>query len=102
MVRHIVTWAYKDGFSAEENALNAQKVKSGLEGLRDCVPGIFEMDVYIDVLPSSDRDMVLNSLFVNEESLAAYQTHPEHLRVSAFVGTVTQGRACVDYYEPLE
>ncbi|MCL2852849.1 MAG: Dabb family protein [Defluviitaleaceae bacterium] len=31
--------------------------------------------------------------------MAAYQTHPEHKRVSEFVGSVMQNRACIDYYE---
>jgi hypothetical protein len=38
-------------------------------------------------------------LFENEEALATYQAHPEHKRVSVFVGSVMQDRACIDYFE---
>jgi len=99
MVRHIVAWNYKDGFSDNENKENAQKVKSELEALTKCIDGIIELKVHIDVLSSSSKDVILNSLFESEEALSAYQIHPEHQRVGAFVGTVMQNRVCVDYYE---
>jgi len=99
MLRHIVTWNYKDGFTDDENKENAQKVKSELESLAQCIDEIVELKVYINELSSSNRDIVLNSSFENEETLAAYQIHPEHQRVSAYVGSVLQNRACIDYYE---
>lgn len=99
MLRHIVTWNYKDGFSENENKENAHKVKSELEALTKCIEGITELKVYIDTLSSGNRDIILNSLFQDKESLAAYQIHPEHKRVSSFVGTVMQNRVCIDYYE---
>ncbi|MCL2839458.1 MAG: Dabb family protein [Defluviitaleaceae bacterium] len=99
MVRHIVAWNYKDGFSASENQANAKKVKLELEALKHTIKGIIQITVHINLLPSSNKDLVLDSVFESEEALAAYQVHPEHKRVSAFVGTVTQNRACVDYHE---
>lgn len=99
MIRHIVAWNYKDGFTDIENKENAQKVKSELEALTKCIGGIIELKVHIDTLLSGNRDVVLNSLFQSEEALAAYQIHPEHKRVSSFIGTVMQNRACIDYYE---
>ena len=99
MIRHIVAWNYQDGFSASENEKNAQKIKDELEALTNCINGICELKVYINTLPSSDRDVMLDSLFESEEALAAYQTHPEHKKVSAFVGTVMTDRVCVDCFE---
>lgn len=99
MVRHIVAWSYRDGFSEKENKINAQKVKEELERLKQCIDGIIELTVQINILSSGNRDIVLNSLFQSEDALADYQNHPEHRRVSAFVGTVMQSRVCVDYYE---
>ena len=99
MIRHIVAWNYKDGFTESENRENALKIKSDLEALIKCIDGIVELKVHINMLPSSNRDIVLDSLFQSEEALAAYQAHPEHKRVGAFVGAVTQNRACVDYHE---
>ncbi|MCL2382648.1 MAG: Dabb family protein [Oscillospiraceae bacterium] len=99
MVRHIVSWNYKQGFSDDENRENAIKVKNELESLKNLIEGIIEINVHINILSSSNRDIVLDSLFVDEEALQNYQVHPEHKRVGAFVGSVTQDRACIDYYE---
>jgi len=99
MLRHIVAWNYKDGFTETENKENAMKIKAALEALPKFIDEIVELKVCINTLPSGNKDIILNSLFENEEKLAAYQIHPEHKKVSAFVGTVTQNRACIDYYE---
>jgi len=99
MLRHIVTWNYKDGFTNNENKENAKKVKSELEALTQHIDGIIELKVYINELTSSNKDIILNSLFESEEALVAYQIHPEHQRVSTYVGTAMQNRACIDYYE---
>jgi hypothetical protein len=100
MVRHIVLWNFRDGadgFSPEENLQNAQKMKSLLEELSNLIDGIVELKVHINAMPSSNRDIMLDSLFENEEALAAYIVHPEHKRVGEFVRSVTKDRACVDY-----
>lgn len=99
MLRHIVTWNYKDGFSDNENKENAKKLKLEIEALKQCIDGIVELNVYINALSSSNRAIVLNSLFESEDALAAYQIHPEHKRVSTYVGAFIQDRACIDYYE---
>jgi len=99
MVRHLVTWNYKEGFSSAENKKNALKIKHDLESLIQSIEGIIEMKVYINELSSSNRDIVLNSLFESEAALANYQLHPEHKKVSMFVGSVMQDRACIDYHE---
>lgn len=98
MLRHIVTWNYKDGFSEAENKENALKIKQGLEALI-YIGGVVEIQVHINALASSNKDIVLNSLFESEEALANYQVHPEHKKIGAFIGFATQNRACIDYYE---
>ena len=99
MVRHIVSWNYKDGFSENENRENALKVKNELENLLGKIDGIIELKVCTELLPASNKDVVLSSLFESEEALAAYQIHPAHKRVSAFVGTIMTNRVCIDYLE---
>ena len=99
MVRHIVAWNHQEGFTESEKKENAQKIKESLEALPQCIEGIVELRVYIHTLPSGNKDVILNSLFQSEDALAAYQVHPEHKKVSAFVGAVMQNRACIDYDE---
>ena len=99
MIRHIVTWNFVDGFSEAEKKTNALNIKQGLESLKQIIDGVIEINVYINELSTSNRDIILNSLFESEEALADYQVHPAHQEVSAFIGSVTQNRACIDYFE---
>lgn len=99
MVKHIIIWDFKEGFSAEENRSNAEKIKAGLEGLKGRIDGLTDICVIIDTLPSSTGSLMLDSTFVNEDALKGYQVHPEHVKVSSFVGTVTQNRRCIDFEE---
>lgn len=99
MIRHIVTWNFKEGLSASEQQETALKIKAILEALKGRIEGLSELKVYIDLLPSSDRAIIISSLLVSEAALAAYQNHPEHQQASAFIKTVTQDRVCVDYVE---
>ena len=99
MVRHIVAWNFKEGFTPEQNRQNALEVKSRIEGLSNLLDGIIELKVNIDLLPTGNRDVFLTSLFLSEDVLAAYQVHPDHKRVGEFVGSVLQDRTCVDYVE---
>jgi hypothetical protein len=80
-----------------ENIQNAQKMKSLLEELPRLIDGIVELKVQINPMQSSNRDIMLDSLFESEEALAAYIIHPEHKRVGEFVRSVTKDRACMDY-----
>ena len=99
MIRHVVAWDYREGFSDAENRENALRVKTEAEALIHSVEGIVEIKVHTDLLGSSERDVVLSSLHESEEALAAYQAHPEHQKVAAFIGTVLGNRVCVDYPE---
>ena len=99
MIRHIVTWKLKDGFTEAEKKANALKVKEAIEALVPLIEGIVSLEVIIDALPTSNRDLVLNSLYTSEESLAAYQVHPAHVKVSQEIGQYLADRACIDYYE---
>ena len=99
MLRHIITWNYGDGFSAEENKENALKIKKGFEALLGTIEGLVEIKVYINELETSNKDLILNCLFDSEEALAVYKEDPNHQKTSSFVKTVMQNRACIDYYE---
>ena len=99
MVRHIVAWSFKEGFTKEEKQAHLQKIKSSLEALPSIIGGIIELNVQIDLLETSNRSAMLNSLFESEEALKIYQVHPEHKKVSEFVRSVMEDRVCLDYEE---
>ena len=70
MVQHIVSWNYADEFSEDENKANAQKIKHDLEALKCVIDGIIKLEVHIDILPTSNKDIALYSLFNSADSLS--------------------------------
>lgn len=97
MVKHIIIWTLKKDFSDAEKREAAQKIKSGLEGLSGKIPGMTEVKVNIDLLTSSSGDVMLDTTFVDEDALKAYQVNPDHLAVAAYVRSVVSDRKCVDF-----
>ena len=94
MVTHMVFWKLKPGNKLE----NARRIKEGLEGLVGVVPGLLEMHVGMN-LNDGEYDLALCSRFASMLALHGYETHPEHLRVRAFVKQVVAARAAVDFEE---
>jgi hypothetical protein len=95
MVTHMVFWKLKEDDCKEENA---RCIKEGLEALVGVVPGLLEMRVGLNV-NGGEYDLALCSRFESAAALHGYETHPEHLRVRAFVKRVVVGRAAVDFEE---
>jgi hypothetical protein len=97
MVRHLVAWNYAEGFTEEENRKNAGIMKQELENLKNLIDGIISIKLYTNPLGTSDADLLLDSVFENEEALKAYVVHPEHVRVGTnYVKPVVRNRKCID------
>lgn len=98
MVKHIILWQLKDELKGEEKETVKQGIKEGLEGLQGVVPGLKEIKVYTNGLPSSNADVMLDSTFVDEEALKGYAVHPEHVKVAdGKVRPYTKTRSCLDF-----
>jgi ribosomal-protein-alanine acetyltransferase len=82
MVKHVIIWTLKDEYSADEKKKIAAEIKEGLEGLKGVVPGIVEIKVNTDGLASSNGDLMLDSVFENEDALKGYSVHPAHVAVA--------------------
>lgn len=95
MVKHIILWKLKE----EHNSISVkQGIKDGLEGLQGKIPGLVEIAVQIDSLESSNADIMLYSVFEDEDSLKGYGVHPEHVYVAdTYVRPFTQTRLCLDF-----
>ncbi len=98
MVKHVVSWNYAEGFTVEENQSHALQIKQELEQLKSLIPGIVSLEVFINPLEaSSDKDILLDSVFESEAALQAYVVHTEHVRVGTnFVKPFTINRSCID------
>ena len=97
MVKHIILWKLK-----EEN--NTAEIKNGikqnLEGLLGKIDGLIEIKVQAECLESSNVDVMLYSVFENEQALKDYSVHPEHVAVAnSKVRPFTQNRSCIDFVE---
>ncbi len=98
MVKHIILWKLKEEFSEEEKKQIKAGIKEGLEGLAGQIPGMTEIKVRIDCLPSSTADVMLDSTFESAEALKTYSTHPKHVAVAdSKVRPYTAVRSCMDY-----
>lgn len=98
MIKHIVMWKLKEFSEGKDKLENAKIIKNSLENLKDKVEQIKFIEVGININQSQQAyDIVLYSEFENVQALNDYQNHPEHLKVSEFVGKVRDERVVVDY-----
>ncbi len=98
MVKHVILWQLKDELSEEEKIDIRAGIKSGLEGLGGKIPGLIDIKVQTEFLPSSNVDVMLDSTFVDEASLKGYAVHPAHVEVAdRDVRPYTKSRACMDF-----
>ncbi len=97
MVKHIILWKLKDEHNTSEIKSG---IKNGLEGLLGKIPGLLEIKVQTECLPSSNVDVMLYSAFESAEALKGYAVHPEHVQVAdTFVRPFTKNRSCIDFEE---
>ncbi len=98
MIRHIVMWRLKDSSAGSSRKANAEKLKKLLDALEGKIPEIRSLEAGINIDPSDTAsDVVLISEFADAVALAAYQRHPEHVKVANFVKEVCSERRVVDY-----
>lgn len=97
MVKHIIIWSFREGLSQEEKLEAAKRIKMELEALIDKIDGLEEIKVETVPLESSSGDLLLDSTFVSEDALKAYQINPDHVKAAQFVRSVVETRKCFDY-----
>ena len=98
MVKHVILWNLKDEYSVEEKACIKAEIKESLEALVGKIPGLLEMKINIEGLPSATADLMLDSTFESAEAVKGYAVHPEHVAVAdSKVRPFTATRACLDY-----
>ncbi|MBR3057451.1 MAG: Dabb family protein [Clostridiales bacterium] len=98
MVKHVIIWTLKDEYSEEEKQKIKAEIKAGLEGLKGQIDGLLEISVLTEGLPSSNGDLMLDSLFDSEASLKGYAVHPAHVAVAdGKVRPYSKVRSCFDF-----
>jgi hypothetical protein len=98
MVKHVILWTLRDEYSGMEMAEIKKVMKEALEGLKGQIPGLIDIKVNTEPLSSSNCDIMLDSLFEDEEALKNYAVHPLHVEVANNkVRPFTESRICMDY-----
>lgn len=98
MVKHVILWTLRDQYSGVEIADIKKGIKEGLEGLKGKIPGLVEIKVNTEPLPSSNCDVMLDSTFESYEALKGYSVNPAHVEVAnEKVRPFTASRVCMDY-----
>ena len=94
MFKHIVMWRFKPEIMQDDKL----EMKRQLEALLDMVPSLQAIEVGLNVAEGDAAyDVVLTTVFEDEEGFQAYATDPLHLEVVDFVRKIVCDRAVVDY-----
>jgi hypothetical protein len=95
MVKHVILWTLKEGCNTPEIKAG---IKARLEALQGVVPGLVEIKVVTEPLPTSNADVMLWSVMESAEALAVYAKHPEHVAAAnEAVIPFAASRVCMDF-----
>jgi hypothetical protein len=98
MLKHVVCWRIADADSAEGHE-KVERIVSALQSLVGTVPSIRGLSVGPTVVTGPNHwDLGLIVDFDDEAGLEAYQVHPEHQKVGAYIRSVVREQATVDFF----
>ncbi|HAQ61293.1 TPA: stress responsive protein [Candidatus Delongbacteria bacterium] len=102
MVKHIVMWKMKKDKGSAQSAMNALEIKKKLERLTSTIIEIKDLEVGMN-FSNADRafDVVLYTEFNTKRDFEHYLSHPEHIKVKAFIDSVIEERAIVDFEDDI-
>jgi len=95
MLVHIVMFKFKE----ENKKANIIQAKQMLENLMGAIPSLRSMDVGVNFIEAERAmDLSLIAAFEGKEGLDAYDIHPEHQKVLAFIKSVIEYSKATDYF----
>jgi hypothetical protein len=98
MLKHIVLFKLKPSAEGASKEDNSKKLKSALETLVGKIPQIRKLEVGINAIASDAAyDVAINSEFSDQNDLAIYAKHAEHVKVAEFIKKIIESRVVVDY-----
>ena len=98
MVKHIILWTLKDEYTQAQKKEIRAGIKEGLEGLKGQIPGMIDISVRTDYLPTSTVDVMLDTTFEDDDELEAYAKNPKNVAVADIrVRTFTGNRARMEF-----
>jgi hypothetical protein len=101
MIRHIVLWRFAEEAMGKARDENLSEAAARLQALPRMIPELRELEIHRGlILGDRSFDLVLLSSFDSRQALRAYQDHPAHQEVVAFLRTVQTERAVIDFEVP--
>ena len=98
MVKHMILWQFAEHLNEEEKDMHGKRIKEGLEALYGRIDGLLDIHVYLNSMPSSNYDILLECTMKDKDALQYYAAHPEHVQVKdSIIVPVTRNRVCFDY-----
>ncbi|TAN12971.1 MAG: Dabb family protein [Burkholderiaceae bacterium] len=98
MIKHIVLWNFKDHAAGADKATNMARAKERIQALAQLVPGMVRLEVAAaEPGFACTCDFISLTEFADRAALDAYQSHPKHQPVKAFMRSVTAERHAMDY-----
>jgi hypothetical protein len=95
-LRHVVAWKLSTDDAAVRRE-QAQRITDDLLALRGVIPELIDITVGPDVIGEGNWDVALVIDVADAAALDAYQRHPVHQEVVAYVRSVVSGRVAVDF-----
>lgn len=97
MIRHLVFWKFETDDPAEK-AAHVAELAARFGTLVPVIDGTERIDIRGDLGETEGNwDVVLDSDYRDRAALAAYQVHPAHVEVAAYVRSLVVARSCVDF-----
>ncbi len=99
MIKHIVLWKLDDSYSENEKEALRNDIKEKLMALKGVIGELKTIDVRFndeEALPQN-FDVLLDTEFESFSDLNAYQVHPAHQQVGAFLKSIKLQRAAIDF-----
>lgn len=98
MIRHVVMWKLHDVADGHDRDANGRRAKEKLLALKERIPIVRSLEVGADVLHTErSYDLCLIATFDSLADLAAYNDHPAHREVAAFMQKIRDKAVAVDF-----
>jgi hypothetical protein len=97
VIRHLVFWKFATDDPAEK-AAHVADLAARFGALVPVIDGTERIEIRGDLGETEGNwDVVLDSDYRDRAALAAYQVHPAHVEVAAYVRSLVVARSCVDF-----
>lgn len=97
MIRHLVLWKLADD-AADDKEVIVAEFEQRFGALVPVIDGLERLEIRADIGETDGNwDVLLDADYRDTAALDAYQVHPEHVTVAAYVRSVVTARACIDF-----